>query len=243
MDSKDQRTKLEKLMALAADPSATPGERAAAREAAARLREKEEAAARRSGKEDPTYKRLVEQGKEACHKREEMNWILGELASKVEKRYGKADLRLYAQNIGVNYTTLRHCYATFVAWAKINERPPFWTAYALNSHPNRFQIVRERPHLTHQEARDIVASYKQEQRQKQGKPPKAKAKGKDKSNPYPVSETSQFIQIIDGLLANGSNLQIFLAEIKPTQEERAQINKALGGLQKRIDDAIRKVRN
>ncbi|HWW36549.1 MAG TPA: hypothetical protein VNZ23_15085 [Xanthobacteraceae bacterium] len=110
------------------------------------------------------------------------------------------------------------------------------------SHPNRFQIVRENPHLTHQQAQNIVANYKQERRQKQGKPPKGKANGKDKSNPHPVSKTSEFIQVIDGLLAKGSNLEIFLAEAMPTQEERAQINKALAGLRKRIDEAISKAK-
>jgi hypothetical protein len=49
------------------------------------------------------------------------------------------------------------------------------------SHPNRFQIVRENPHLTHQQAQNIVANYKQERRQKQGKPPKEKQTAKTRA--------------------------------------------------------------
>jgi hypothetical protein len=238
MGSKDTRTKAEKIMDLANAPSATAGERANAREAAARLREKK---LRESL--DDNYRQLVRQGKDAHHKREEMNWILGELASKVEKQYGKASLQRYAGDIGINYTTLRHCRATFEAW-KIGGRPPFWTAYALNSHPDRSKIVREHPNLTHQQAQNIVAKYKQEKRQKQGKPPKAKkAKGKNKDNPYPVSGTSKFVIIVDSLFGTRSNLQSFIEEIKPTEEERAQIIKALEGLRKRVDEAIGKVKS
>jgi hypothetical protein len=182
------------------------------------------------------YKTLVEEGKAASLKLGQVNWILGELASKVEKRYGEASLQRYAEDIEVKYSTLKDCRTTYLRWPRLASRPAFSIARVLNSHPERLEIVQEQPFITKRQAELKVRQYKQERKNK------AKSNGKTGENPDPVSEVSSFVLLIDGLLAKGSDLQICIAKGKLSGEERMKVTKALEELSKRIADQLKRLK-
>jgi hypothetical protein len=54
-----------------------------------------------------SWKELVEEGKRVLETRDMAQWKLGDLANEVETHYGGQDLQKYADEIGVNYSSLR----------------------------------------------------------------------------------------------------------------------------------------
>ena len=227
-------SRLKKLTAMAKDPGASAQERKIAREKAAKVQQ--QISETTPGPGLVAYKTLVEEGKAASLKLGEVNWILGELASKVEKRYGEASLQQYAEDIEVKYSTLKDCRTTYLRWPRLASRPAFSIARVLNSHPERLEIVQQQPFITKRQAEFKVRQYKQERKNK------AKPNGKTGENPDPVSEVSSFVLLIDGLLAKGSDLQICIANGKLSGEERMKVTKALEELTKRIADQLKRLK-
>jgi anthranilate/para-aminobenzoate synthase component I len=82
---------------------------------------------------------------------------LGQLADAVETRYGEHKLKDFAKAIGIARCTLERCRSVYRAWAG-NEAPApksYAVAQELQSHPDRFAIIRENPHLTKRAARKL----------------------------------------------------------------------------------------
>lgn len=107
------------------------------------------------------YAALVKQGRAALKKQDDVNWELGELAIKVDKKYNEDKLGQYAKDIGVEKRHLMICRTTFQKWPEKNGRPFFWIAHVLNPHPQRAQIVAKNPSITFKEARDRMKAFNQ----------------------------------------------------------------------------------
>jgi hypothetical protein len=109
------------------------------------------------------YKAAVSEGKDIV-KRMDADWKrLGELADRVEKRYGESRLEQFARDIGAVACTLGRRRSTYRAWADApNEAPApesYAVAQALQAHPDRFEIVKNRPNITKREAVKIMRAY------------------------------------------------------------------------------------
>jgi hypothetical protein len=236
----------DKAYRLSRDKSTTKHER---ENAARKVKELEEQIkkAQAESTTEKQYLLYVQQGKEAFTKREEMNWIIGELAAtKVQKEYGKGRLRQYAEDIGMNYSTLSHCRTTYIKWPQKTGRPVFWVANALNPHPDRLKIAQQQPELTKQKAQEIISEWNQ--KKNEGKPPrkskkKSKANGKDDHppNPYPISKISTMLVILDGMFQENGNVQQFFNETTLNTEEKIQIKEALQKLLNRVQTTMQQI--
>src|SRR6516162_5690696 len=99
---------------------------------------------------------------------------LGELAHKLEKKYGDRTLAKFAAEIGVAKCTLDRYQTVYRAWEGKLAPGPISTSYAvlreLATHPDREQIIRNNPHLTKREAQGLVRKHTgaDEERRQQG---------------------------------------------------------------------------
>jgi hypothetical protein len=95
---------------------------------------------------------------------------LGELAHKLEKKYGDRTLAKFAAEIGVAKCTLDRYQTVYRAWEGKLAPGPISTSYAvlreLATHPDREQIIRKNPNLTKREA---LALRRKDAKQKQQK--------------------------------------------------------------------------
>lgn len=108
-------------------------------------------------KKTDDYDSLVHEGREVLEKQENLNWLLGELAAKVENKYGEGRLQQYADDIDMDYTTLRDYRYTVKCWPQSVGRPTFLAvARALASQPDRYEIVAKNPKITVRQARKLV---------------------------------------------------------------------------------------
>lgn len=107
----------------------------------------------------PTYESLVKQGRQAA----KSQWTLGDLASKVETNYGDAKLQEYADDIGVEYGSLRRYRDVSKAYEtakRIADVP--WSIYlVLAAQEDRFDLVASNPPLTVAGARAMVRARKE----------------------------------------------------------------------------------
>jgi hypothetical protein len=87
---------------------------------------------------------------------------LGELADRLETKYGDKTLERFAKDIGIGAARLKRCRSVYRAW-KGKEAPgaPFAVAKELEAHPLRDEIIRERPNLTKRQARSIMRAHRQ----------------------------------------------------------------------------------
>ena len=102
---------------------------------------------------------------------------LGELAHKLDKKYGDRTLAKFAAEIGVAKCTLDRYQTVYRAWEGKLAPGPISTSYAvlreLQTHPDRAEIIRKNPNLTKREAHERMrelkgaAKTKQEQEQEQ----------------------------------------------------------------------------
>lgn len=103
---------------------------------------------------------LVEEGFKLVRAQENMNWAIGDLACEVMTGYGMNTLEKYANEIALNYNTLKACCATSQAWPQKVKRITFWSVHQiLNVHPDREKIIEENPNITWREAKDKVREY------------------------------------------------------------------------------------
>lgn len=109
------------------------------------------------------YRALVKQGKALLDEQENINWKLGELASQVDKQYGKAKLKEFADELEVSHSMLKDCRTTYLAWPQKAGRPAFWVARTLNAHPRHVELFEKNPDMTVQEARAKVQEYRERQ--------------------------------------------------------------------------------
>jgi hypothetical protein len=154
-----------------------------------------------------SYTKLVKAGQAIIQRQDQDNWVLGELASQVEIDYGEAKLETYAEDIGVDYTTLRHCRRTYEVWeVESGGRPPisFWTAYTLNGmdKEKRLALIKRIPNLTKEQARQKMEEYnekknaqKAEARRREQKKSKNKPEPKPEPQPSPEDERQKDISL------------------------------------------------
>jgi hypothetical protein len=173
---KDSRTREEKLDDLAADAGATDAERANAAEKAEAIRQKH-------GKGTvggEAWRADVELGRELLKSLDQHQWDLGKLAANVPKKYGEANFEQFAKAIGIKFKTLKNYRGTWNAWfggetarsrADSEMTVSYSTACALNAHPDRWDLIKKRPDITEEEAREIV---KESIRNRQAKSPTSK---------------------------------------------------------------------
>jgi hypothetical protein len=85
------------------------------------------------------WKDAVREGKEIVAREREDYLRLGELADKVEPKYGDSTLAKYAEAIGKEKSTLYHCRKTYRAWKGI--LPPV----AKSTHPTVLEVLASLP--------------------------------------------------------------------------------------------------
>ena len=107
------------------------------------------------------YEEAVERGRIIVRDFNRNQWQLGELAHSLEPIYGKKTLERYADDIGINYASLRLCRTVHRAWIRSNFKPNFSVAKALMKVPNREMIVRKEPEITVREAILTAKSYRE----------------------------------------------------------------------------------
>jgi hypothetical protein len=106
------------------------------------------------------YASYVVEGKTAA----KHQWTLGDLAiqvSELKKVYGEKTLERYAEDIGVEFSTLQGYRWTAAAWPEKLGRPNFSVGHALAKHPDRVALVKADPYMRCEEAREIMRNYKE----------------------------------------------------------------------------------
>jgi hypothetical protein len=111
----------------------------------------------REGREIVARLGEVERGQQRDQQR------LGELADKVEKKYGDRTLAKYAKDIGVAPCTLERHRSVYRAWKGIPAPGPvsYAAMRALQNHPDRAAIVKDNPNLTQSQARAQMRDHKE----------------------------------------------------------------------------------
>jgi hypothetical protein len=88
---------------------------------------------------------------------------LGRIADKLEPKYREQTLERYAEEIGIDHGTLKSYRTTYKAWKDMPARPSaFSVAKALNSYPNRADIIQETHDITVKEAEKKMLEWKKE---------------------------------------------------------------------------------
>jgi hypothetical protein len=158
------------------------------------------------------YDKAVTEAKIILKRADDGWWRLGELARKVEPRYGDRTVAKFAEAIGFAACTLKRYLSVYAAWEGQIEAPgPFSTySYAvlreLQGLDNRLEIVRENPNLTKAEAVEI-------RRQHEGK-----GDGKDKSEDWQKKQSAKCFKKLASLVHEINeleDLQAFLEFAEP----------------------------
>jgi len=104
------------------------------------------------------YNGYVEAGKAAANHQ----WTLGDLAISVTalKSYGEAKLANYADDVGVEHSSLKVYMAVAKAWPEKVIRITFSVCQVLMTHPDRVAIVAAVPNMTVAKAREIMDAWK-----------------------------------------------------------------------------------
>jgi hypothetical protein len=108
------------------------------------------------------YDVAVKEGQTIAKRHGKDQWRLGELGALIEPKYAKKTLATLAEEIGINFNTLKGYVATYRAYpdeAKVG-RPTFAVAQALAAVPDRETIIVAQPDMTVREARKIAQAYK-----------------------------------------------------------------------------------
>jgi NADH dehydrogenase/NADH:ubiquinone oxidoreductase subunit G len=92
-------------------------------------------------------------------------WLLGDLADKVETVYDESRLERFA--LDINFAgavcTLRRCRDVCRAFPKLRVRPRYFaSAQVLAAHPDRFAIVENNRDISKSEAREIMRQWRAE---------------------------------------------------------------------------------
>jgi hypothetical protein len=87
------------------------------------------------------------------------NWRIGEIADRVEAKYGEQTLQHLAEDSGIDYEQLKNCRTVWRAWPELGERSPDlpWSVHRVfASQPDRRELILGK--WTVKEARELVAS-------------------------------------------------------------------------------------
>jgi hypothetical protein len=109
------------------------------------------------------YDDAVEEAKEILKQFESGQMRLGELAHKLESRYGDQTLERFAADVAS--CTLERYRSVYRAWLKIPAPGPklrYAVARELATHPDRAEIVKRNPEITKRQARSLMRQYREE---------------------------------------------------------------------------------
>ncbi|HZP69240.1 MAG TPA: hypothetical protein VFB29_04790 [Pseudolabrys sp.] len=111
------------------------------------------------------FEDAVQQAKDILYQADRASLRLGEIADRVEPRYGDETLKKLANTIGVSPRTLERHRDVFRAWKEIpapeRELVTYSIAKELETHPDRFKIIKGNPNLTKVEAHQLMREYRQ----------------------------------------------------------------------------------
>jgi hypothetical protein len=113
-----------------------------------------------------SWDEAVEEGKRLIKDLETNQMRIGEIADRLEPKYGESTLARYAQIMETNVNTLQNYRSVYRTWhedPKVKSFPKFSVAKALVKHPERAKIVEERPDITEREAKEETKKLKGEQ--------------------------------------------------------------------------------
>jgi hypothetical protein len=182
------------------------------------------------------YQEAVREGRILAESVDRNNWRLGEIADQLEPVYGDKTLERFADDIGMNYQSLKYCKATYRAWPHHNRRPKTWSvAKALIKHPQKYHIIETEPDITVSQA--ILAMEQFKERRSVGK-------YKD----YVIHKiVADLVKIFNGLLAEDSSETKLLKELILYNETDLEYIKkvvfSMHDARERIDNAIKMIQN
>jgi hypothetical protein len=112
--------------------------------------------------DDITFDVAVTDGKEIVEREGRDQMRLGELADRLETKYGEGTLKKFADAIGVAQCTVKRRRSVWRAWkgAPAPHSISYAVAQELEAHPDRVAIVAENPKLTRAAARRLKQEHK-----------------------------------------------------------------------------------
>lgn len=105
------------------------------------------------------YDKAVAEGKAIVGQLESNCWRLADLANQIEPKYGNDTLGKFATEIGLKTGTVSNYRSMARAWPESTQRCGYRICRALLSLPNKEAVVRDNPHLTETQARELVNKY------------------------------------------------------------------------------------
>jgi hypothetical protein len=151
------------------------------------------------------YDDAVEQGKHLLNLMRDYQNELGQLAYKLEPKYGDQTLERFASEIGIDYETLKTYRTTYKAWKDEPARPAsFSVARALNRHPQKYQIFLDNEDMSVQHAKDKMSELKEQR-------PDHETKGVAKATLD--RRRDKVLKEITGFLAEGSELRLTISNL------------------------------
>jgi hypothetical protein len=115
------------------------------------------------------FEDVVTELKQIIAQGERNDWRVGELADRVEPDYGDKTLAKVAKKIDgrIALCTLERRRSVYRAWKNISAAPPksFAVAQELAAHPDRAQIIANKPTITTREARKEMYAHNAQQKQ------------------------------------------------------------------------------
>jgi hypothetical protein len=154
----------------------------------------------------------VEKGRNLVSSMKESQFELGLIAYQLEPKYGEQTLERYAEEIGIDYGTLKSYRTAYRAWKDMPVRPKsFSVAKALNRHPRKAEIIQENPDITVNEAEEKMREWKRQRH--------ADEKGKTFQPKHAVYRNKKkIVHDVNNFLSAGSGLTAMILEIKDYPE-------------------------
>jgi hypothetical protein len=113
------------------------------------------------------YDVAVREGKRILAEMERRWWRLCEIADSLEPRYGERTVERFAEDIGVIPCTFVRRMSVYQAWKSAPGPkcypPCFAVARELQSHPDRFEIIRKNPDITKRKASEFARQWREQE--------------------------------------------------------------------------------
>jgi hypothetical protein len=113
------------------------------------------------------YDTAVIEGKKIISEIDDKQWVLGDLADRIEPRYGDKTLLRFSEELGITYPALASYRAVARAWPEHFPRGKYSVARALMKVPDRREIVLKSPNLTYQQALSLAMELRCEDKEKE----------------------------------------------------------------------------
>jgi hypothetical protein len=114
----------------------------------------------------PYDNKAVANGKKLAAALKSNEMQLGELADRLQPKYGDQTLTKFAKEIGVAAATLNRCRSVYRAYKGIEApEPNFAVAKALQAHPDKAEIIKQYPDLTKRQATTMMQDWRRGQGQ------------------------------------------------------------------------------